>query len=646
LAEIGNVLGNRYRLLELLGQGGMATIYRARDSQLERDVAIKVLRAEYGRDPDFSSRFRQEAQAAAALNHPNVVAVYDYGQDEAGPYIVMELVDGEDLASVIRRTGALPPRQAARIAAEVARALAAAHARGFVHRDVKPGNVLVGRDGRVKVADFGIARAVAEAQMTLPGTTLGSVHYFSPEQARGEQATTASDIYALGIVLFELLTGRRPWEGDSAASIAMARLSGPVPSPGGVRSGVPPALDSIVQRALSREPAGRFPTAAAMADALDAFLADRAPEGARGAAVPAAAAGAAGAVAGAAGAGAAGAAGAGAVGAAAAGAASPTGATVASGVARPNPPRVPYAQDAYADSSERYRDPRAQRRGAGPYEEEPEGGTSPWVWVSAVLALAILAVAGFLVFRLISGPGTAAAQQVTVPNFAEKLFDVAKGEAAELKLELVVANTQATDQPDNTIVSQDPGPGSMVDEGATVRVVVDAGEGQTSVPDLRNKTQAEALQLITDAGLKLGQIAQGFSNTVPVGSVIRQSHQPGVLVTKGTAIDLTLSQGPRPSATPAPTPTPTPPPTPTPTPAPINVGDYQCVTLEEATDQIEADGFNVGTITPQPAGYPGGSDALVIDQDPNPGAKRKPGTKINLTVYDPASYPFATCPPP
>ena len=192
MAEIGSVLGGRYRLIELLGQGGMATIYRARDNQLERDVAVKLLRPEYGRDPDFGARFRQEAQSAASLNHPGIVSVFDYGQDEAGPFIVMELVDGEDLASVIRRTGALPPRQAARLTAEIARALAAAHARGIVHRDVKPGNVLLARDGRVKVADFGIARALAEAQMTLPGTTLGSVHYFSPEQARGESTTTAA----------------------------------------------------------------------------------------------------------------------------------------------------------------------------------------------------------------------------------------------------------------------------------------------------------------------------------------------------------------------------------------------------------------------------------------------------------------------
>ena len=264
MAEIGNVLAGRYRLIELLGQGSMAKIYRARDGQLERDVAVKVLRPEYGQDPDFGSRFRQEAQAAASLNHPSIVSVYDYGTEAAGPFIVMELVDGEDLASIIRRSGALTPRRAARLAAETARAISVAHANGFVHRDVKPGNILVTNDGRVKVADFGIARAVAEAQLTLPGTTLGSVHYFSPEQARGEQATAASDIYSLGIVLYELLTGRRPWEGDSAAAVAMARLTGPVPILSSVRAGIPPTLEAIVRKALAQDPAERFATSVAM----------------------------------------------------------------------------------------------------------------------------------------------------------------------------------------------------------------------------------------------------------------------------------------------------------------------------------------------------------------------------------------------
>ena len=253
MTEIGTILGGRYRLVELLGQGGMARIYRAHDSELDRYVAVKLLRPEYGRDPDFGSRFRHEAQAAASLNHPNVVSVYDYGQDEAGPFIVMELVDGEDLAAIIKRSGALPPRQAARITAETARALQAAHNRGIVHRDVKPGNIMIDREGRVKVTDFGIARAIAEAQMTLPGTTLGSVHYFSPEQARGDQATASSDIYSLGIVLYELLTGHRPWEADSAAAVAMARLAGPAPDPSAIRSGIPSDLVAIDRKALATE---------------------------------------------------------------------------------------------------------------------------------------------------------------------------------------------------------------------------------------------------------------------------------------------------------------------------------------------------------------------------------------------------------
>jgi len=284
LAEIGQVLGGRYRLIELLGSGGMATIYRATDTGLDRDVALKLLRPEYLRDPDFSARFRQEAQAAASLSHPNIVTVYDYGEDPSGPYIVMELVDGQDLATILRRSGPLPPRQAARIGAGVARALAAAHARGLIHRDVKPGNVLIGTDGRVKVVDFGIARAIAEAQVTLPGTTLGSVHYFSPEQARGEPATTSSDIYSLGIVLYEMLTGVRPWEGDSAASVALARLTGPIPDPLAVRPSVPADLAAITRRALALDPADRWPSAAVMADALEATLSQGAGAGAVGAA--------------------------------------------------------------------------------------------------------------------------------------------------------------------------------------------------------------------------------------------------------------------------------------------------------------------------------------------------------------------------
>ena len=261
----------------------MATIYRATDTGLGRDVALKLLRPEYLRDPDFSSRFRQEAQAAASLSHPNVVTVYDYGEDPSGPFIVMELVDGEDLATILRRSGTLPPRQVARIGAGVARALAAAHARGLIHRDVKPGNILIGADGQVKVADFGIARAIAEAQVTLPGTTLGSVHYFSPEQARGEPATAASDIYSLG---------HRPVR-DADRDAGRSRATAPPASrwracPGrsrirsAVRPSVPPDLASITRKALALDPRDRWASAGVMADALEATLASGGAARARG----------------------------------------------------------------------------------------------------------------------------------------------------------------------------------------------------------------------------------------------------------------------------------------------------------------------------------------------------------------------------
>ena len=280
MTEIGTTLGGRYRLVELLGQGGMATIYRARDAQLDRDVAVKLIRPEYGEDPDFLSRFRDEARAAASLNHPNIVSVFDFGEGESGPYLVMELLEGEDLASIIRGNGPLAPRQAARVSAEAAKALQAAHVRGIVHRDVKPSNILVGRDGRIKVADFGIARAINEAQVTVPGVAMGSVHYFSPEQARGEPATVSSDIYALGIVLFESLTGQRPFSGDGAAAIALARLTTTPPRPSALRQGVPPELDAIVTKAMALDPAARYASAAAMASALEGYLTDAGATGA------------------------------------------------------------------------------------------------------------------------------------------------------------------------------------------------------------------------------------------------------------------------------------------------------------------------------------------------------------------------------
>jgi serine/threonine-protein kinase len=236
-------------------------------------VAVKVLRPEFGSDAQFVERFRHEAQAAASLSHPNVVQVYDCGTDPAGPYIVMEQVSGGDLSVALGEHGAFPPTAVARIGQQVADALAAAHARGLVHRDIKPSNILLSPDGRVQVADFGIAHVAARSPVTSTGITLGSVLYFSPEQARGDASSPASDIYSVGLVMYELLTGQRPFSGDSPAAVAVARLSGSVPSPLQVRPETPPALDAIVRWCLAIDPAAR-PSAQDLSLALARFVAD------------------------------------------------------------------------------------------------------------------------------------------------------------------------------------------------------------------------------------------------------------------------------------------------------------------------------------------------------------------------------------
>ena len=640
MAEIGTTLGGRYRLLELLGQGGMATIYRARDTQLERDVAVKVLRPEYGRDPDFFARFRQEAQSAASLNHPGVVAVYDYGTEEAGPFIVMELVEGEDLASIIRRSGALPPRQAARLTAQMARAIAAAHANGFVHRDIKPGNILVTRDGQVKVTDFGIARAVAEAAVTLPGTTLGSVHYFSPEQARGELATTASDIYSLGIVLYELLTGRRPWEGDSAAAVATARLTGPVPSPSRIRTGIPPALEAITRRALAPAPADRFPSADAMADALTQFAtggaATAGSPGRPGPAEPrrdqdARVSGAVGAT--------------GPTGAAdRAPSAGAGGDPTLDGTAQPGPgARIPFDPDAYA-----YADGEADlpSRPAGggrrpplhPEDgDEQSGGAGPWLWISGILALVILALAGFLAVRLLGTPSTPPPTQVAVPGLVGMTYDQAKKAAETLGLAVARAGFEPSTQPDGTVLRQAPAAGGKVNPGTTIELTLALGHQAVPVPDLKGKSESDALNLIASAGLTIGTRTEVFDASMPAGSVVSQDPGPGVVVTPGLGVNYVVSRGPAPSSSPSPSPSPSPPPAPTPSssPGPVNVGNYGCLTMDEATAAITADGFAVGPVT-------GDVTGKVVGQDPAPGSKAIFGSAIGLTLENPPVS--KTCP--
>ncbi len=265
------VIDDRYELVELLGSGGMAEVYLARDGVLDRNVALKVLRKQYADDEEFVERFRQEAKSAAKLSHPNIVSIYDQGRSEDGAYyMAMEYVPGETLKDRIREEGALSPAEATRIVLQVAGALQAAHERGVIHRDIKPQNVLLTEKGDAKVTDFGIARAVsAVTRMTRTGVVLGTAGYMSPEQARGEPGGPASDLYSLGVVLYEMLTGNLPYEAESALVQAIKHISEPPSSPREANPEVPEALDALTVRLLAKDPEERYPSAAALAEDLE-----------------------------------------------------------------------------------------------------------------------------------------------------------------------------------------------------------------------------------------------------------------------------------------------------------------------------------------------------------------------------------------
>ena len=263
-----HLMGDRYRLGERIAGGGMGSVYRAVDENLGRTVAVKVLRGELADDPTFLERFRREARAAAALSHPGVAGVYDYGELGGSAFIVMELVEGETLAERIADRGRLPWAEAFAIGEQVARALAAAHAHGLVHRDVKPANVLLGPGGRAKVTDFGIAKAATSATLTRTGMVLGSANYVAPEQARGEDVGPAADQYSLGCVLFEAVTGRTPYAGSNPVAIATQHVSAPVPDPQGDVPDLPPPAAALIRRSLAKLPSDRFPSASSLADAL------------------------------------------------------------------------------------------------------------------------------------------------------------------------------------------------------------------------------------------------------------------------------------------------------------------------------------------------------------------------------------------
>ncbi|WP_421118062.1 Stk1 family PASTA domain-containing Ser/Thr kinase [Aquihabitans daechungensis] len=484
------VLNGRYELHRRVGRGGMAEVYLARDRLLDRLVAIKILFPEFATDPSFVARFRREAQAAANLNHPNIVGVYDWGKERGTYYIVMEYVDGQTVSEILRNEGPIEPKRAAGIAADVAAALGFAHRKGVVHRDVKPGNVLITKAGEVKVADFGIARAMtasSEENLTQTGSVMGTATYFSPEQAQGKPVDARSDLYSLGVVLYEMACGKPPFSADSPVAIAYKHVQEPIPPLVEKVPDIPPDYEAITLRALSKDADDRYADGAAMRADLLRFR-----EGKPIAAVN----------------------------------------VVPTGPARPpSPPTPPTGNPTVA---------------APPpmsVADEPVRKKTGWFFVIILLLLVVLAGLLFA-FGQQLGVFEEQTKQVAVPDVVDLDQVVAKERLEDAGLK-VDTSDQESDQPEGTVLSQNPAGGEEVDRGSTVIITVSVGVGSATLPNVEGRTESEARAILKEAGFEnVGPPVLEESEDQEPGKVLRTEPAPDQQYPKDTLITLYIAELP------------------------------------------------------------------------------------------------------
>jgi beta-lactam-binding protein with PASTA domain/tRNA A-37 threonylcarbamoyl transferase component Bud32 len=493
---IDQVLDGRYRVLSHLADGGMATVYVALDERLDREVALKVMRADLAKDESFVSKFRREARSAAKLSHPNVVAVYDQGEDEGHVFLAMELVNGLTLRQVMQSEGPLTPRAALDIIDPVLQALGAAHSAGLIHRDVKPENVILREDGTVKVADFGLARAIAtNTSAAQTGVLLGTVAYLSPEQVERGTADARSDVYAAGLLLFEMLTGSKAFIGESAIHVAYQHVHSEVPMPSSRVETVPAELDQLVARASARDPDNRPHDANELL--LEVRQARRALSPAQLDLRPWVALG---------------------------GAVNPT-------IVIPRTEVVPEVISS----------PSAGVGTSGPRWPLPRlGAERGRRWLVALIVLVLVAAAALWFFT--AGPGA----QTSVPKVAGSTTLVARQTLTRAHLDARVVTAFDETVKAGVVLAADPPAGRKVRRGSTVTLTVSQGPERYAVPQLVGRTQAVAEQQLTNSRLTLGAVSQAFSETVPQGQVISTSPAASTSVKPATSVALVISEGRQP----------------------------------------------------------------------------------------------------
>jgi eukaryotic-like serine/threonine-protein kinase len=488
----GNTLvDGRYRILRRIGSGGMADVYCAEDGHLGRQVAIKVLHRRFAQDQEFVERFRREAKSAAGLNHPNVVGVFDRGEHEGTYYIAMEFLTGRTLKDIVSADAPLSQERVIDLGTQILEAAGFAHRHGVIHRDFKPHNVIVDEQGHAKVTDFGIARAGA-SEMTETGSIMGTAQYLSPEQAQGHAVTATSDIYSIGVMLYEMLAGRLPFEGDSAVAVALKHLSEPPTPISQLRPDVHPALEAVVMAALAKDPTQRWQSAEDLAAALEAARAqieaghNGGQDTAAFAPIPMPADDA-------------------------------TAATQLVPEAAPTPAPV-----------------------AAPREERERR----WPWFT--IGLLTLALIGALLYLVLSG--ALATEQKDVPRVTGKQLVAARALMERAGFEVETERVRSS-QPFDQVVDQDPNPGEQADEGSTVTLEVSDGPGDVLVPAVANLRQGQAIRELEDAGLKV-TVDTEFSDRVKEEFAIRTVPREGEEVTKGTRVRLLVSAGPEQIAVP------------------------------------------------------------------------------------------------
>ncbi|MBP2639965.1 MAG: prkC [Firmicutes bacterium] len=481
---INRTLDNRYTILELIGGGGMADVYRAHDKLLDRSVAVKILHKQFTHDEEFVSRFRREAQAAARLSHPNIVNIYDVGQDDDIYYIVMEYISGETLKEKIEREAPLPADTAVRIALEIADALGNAHSNNIVHCDIKPHNILLTKAGRVKVTDFGIARAVSSATITQSGLIIGSVHYFSPEQAKGSFVGAKSDIYSLGIVLYEMLTGTVPFKGETPISIAIKHLQEEPLMPRKINPAIPALAEAIVLKAIAKDPEQRFATIAEM----DADL------------------------------------------------------HLAQNYLRDDHTRRLSREDFPTQILPKLpiQEPIEQNVKPIPGDDRTKSVMTKRKQIIGVFALLLI---GFVFGAFLSFGKFWSPDDVVVANVVGKQVDDAKNVLVSQNLRISISSVYDDKVPVGRVISQSPEAGTQVKEQRTITLIVSKGMEVTNAPDLRGMNRRDAELQLKNSGLALGTVEEQFVAEVPAGMVASQNPKPGSQVNKGSTVAIVISKG-------------------------------------------------------------------------------------------------------